>query len=102
MNIKKTAKVNLVTSFPYADNEAKMLWALVNDMRKAGEPVLCRVSGVGTNLDQRTLTFKSNDDAGNPVFGVGPHTQLQLTLELDIDLLVPVVDPLPPNQPIDG
>ena len=86
---EKTATITLNASFPFSDNDAKMLWALVNNMLQDGKEVTARIKSIGTDLAMSSLMKIGNDPKGNPVFGIGPKTQIALALGVEIDLVIP-------------
>jgi hypothetical protein len=86
---KKQANVSLGSEFGFQDNEARSLWALINDALKRGEEVTARVKAVNTTLDKESLVLIGEDDRQMPVFGVRGSTKMALGVELSIDVSVP-------------
>ncbi len=83
--------LNLVidTNISYQDQNSKILWALVNDMLKRGEPVNCQIKQVQTTLDKRTLAHLGNDKSNNPLFGVNQDTRIQVIINFDLTISKP-------------
>lgn len=86
---QSTFQISTPTNFLYEDQNSKMFWSLVNEALLRGEDVIFRLTSAHSTLNPTTLMQVGKDDKGNPLFGIGPKTRVDVVPAFDVLVNVP-------------